>query len=265
MNKILHILLVFLFSLTIISCGTDDGGSSASTDNTSTTTTSDNTTTTTDTTAPKILFISPSDSQENVSIGSTISVLFSESIDNSSVTTNTSNTICSGTVQLSSNSFSSCIQMTSKPSASNSNTTFSLTPSNYLSQGTTYKTKITTGVRDLAGNILASTYTTSSGFTTVSDTTAPALFQVTAVTTPTNDTTPNYTFSSSEAGTITYGGSCSSSTTSASAGNNTVTFNALSEGTYSNCTITVTDSAINVSTLNVNTFIIDTTSPTCHR
>jgi len=47
MNKILHILLVFLFSLTIISCGSDDGGSSASTDNSSSTTTSDDTTTTT--------------------------------------------------------------------------------------------------------------------------------------------------------------------------------------------------------------------------
>jgi len=36
--------------------------------------------------------------------------------------------------------------------------------------------------------------------------------EVTAVTTPTIDTTPNYTFSSTKAGTITYGGSCSSST-----------------------------------------------------
>ena len=40
MNKILHSLLGLLFSLTIISCGSDDGGSSASTDNTSSTTTS---------------------------------------------------------------------------------------------------------------------------------------------------------------------------------------------------------------------------------
>ena len=37
MDKILQILLVLLFSLTIISCGSDDGGSSASTDNTSST------------------------------------------------------------------------------------------------------------------------------------------------------------------------------------------------------------------------------------
>ena len=64
--------------------------------------------------------------------------------------------------------------------------------------------------------------------------------EVTAVTTPTIDTTPNYTFSSSKAGTITYVGSCSSSTTIAIAGNNTITFNALADGTYDNCKITVT-------------------------
>ena len=73
--------------------------------------------------------------------------------------------------------------------------------------------------------------------------------EVTAVTTPTIDTTPNYTFSSTKAGTITYGGSCSSSTTIAIAGNNTITLNTLSDGTYSTvispCTITVTENSGN--------------------
>ena len=93
------------------------------------------------------------------------------------------------------------------------------------------------------------------------DTTAPVIAEVTVVTTPTTDSTPNYTFSSTEAGTITYGGSCSSGTTSATSGNNTITFIALSEGTYSNCTIVVKDSAGNASnTLSVTTFIVNTTS-----
>jgi len=89
--------------------------------------------------------------------------------------------------------------------------------------------------------------------------TAPIIAEVTAVATPTNDSTPDYTFSSTEAGTITYGGPCSSSTTLAVAGNNTITLNTLSEGTYSNCTITVTDSAGNVSssfTITSFTFVI---------
>jgi len=95
----------------------------------------------------------------------------------------------------------------------------------------------------------------------VIDTTAPTVTQETAVTTPTNDTTPNYTFSTNEAGTITYGGSCSSSTTSAITGNNTVTFNALVDGTYDNCTITVTDNSSNSVTLNMSSFVIDTSVP----
>ena len=45
------------------------------------------------------------------------------------------------------------------------------------------------------------------------DTTSPSISEVTAVTDPTNDTTPNYIFSSSEAGTISYGGSRASKNT----------------------------------------------------
>ena len=89
------------------------------------------------------------------------------------------------------------------------------------------------------------------------DTTAPVITGVTAVTTPTIDSTPNCTFSSDEAGTITYGGSCSSETTSATIGNNTITLSSLSVGTYSNCTITVTDSAGNASnTLAIPSFTV---------
>ncbi len=95
----------------------------------------------------------------------------------------------------------------------------------------------------------------------ISDTTAPVISQTTSVTTPTNDTTPNYTFTTDEAGTITYGGSCSSATTSATVGANTITFNTLADGTYSNCTITVTDAASNVSSaLAVTAFTVDATA-----
>jgi hypothetical protein len=94
------------------------------------------------------------------------------------------------------------------------------------------------------------------------DTTAPTLVEVAAVTTPTSDNTSSYTFSSTEAGSITYGGRCGSSTTSATADNNTITFNALADETYSNCTISVTDNASNTSdNLSVSSFKIDTLKP----
>ena len=97
--------------------------------------------------------------------------------------------------------------------------------------------------------------------TTDTDTTSPILAEVTAVTTPTSDTTPDYIFASTSAGTITYGGSCSSNTTSASTGINTITFNTLSNGTYSDCTIKITDSDGNESnTLTISDFSVQTTT-----
>ena len=71
--------------------------------------------------------------------------------------------------------------------------------------------------------------------------------EVTAIT-PTTDNTPDYTFSSTESGAITYGGSCFSSTTSAISGNNTITLNSLDNGTYSDCIITVTTTITNTIT-----------------
>lgn len=94
------------------------------------------------------------------------------------------------------------------------------------------------------------------------DTTPPVLAQVTAVMTPSGDTTPAYTFSSNEAGIITYGGDCSSATLSAIKSNNTITFDPLSVGIHNNCTVTVTDAVGNNSlTLSVSSFTIVPSMP----
>ena len=85
---------------------------------------------------------------------------------------------------------------------------------------------------------------TTSTDNTTTDTTAPGVYG-SDIRTPTNDTTPDFMIASTEAGTITYGGSCSSSTTSAIAGTITVTLIALREGTYADCVFRVTDSAGN--------------------
>lgn len=96
----------------------------------------------------------------------------------------------------------------------------------------------------------------------VIDTTAPTLGEVTPVPTPTNDATPNYTFSSNETGTIAYAGGCTSGTSNAVNGNNTVTFASLADGMYSGCTVKVTDAAGNQSnTLAVSSFDVDTLAP----
>ncbi len=127
------------------------------------------------------------------------------------------------------------------------------------------------GTANENGNEEDNTVTIDPGGT---DSSAPFIDQVTAVTSTTSDSTPDYTFASTAAGTITYGGSCSSSNTAANTGNNTITFNTLSNGTYSDCTIKITDGDGNQSNTltipeftvissTVETFVIyETTTPT---
>ena len=138
--------------------------------------------------------------------------------------------------------------------------TFSIsTNTNSLSLGITLKAA--------SGNEDDSTGGGDGGDQGGTDTTAPVLTEVDKVTTPTSNSTPDYTFHTTEAGTITYVGGCSSSTTNATKDNNTITFNTLSAGTYSNCTITVMDNASNMSApLAVSSFTVtssssDTTKP----
>ncbi|WP_221793391.1 tandem-95 repeat protein [Oceanobacter mangrovi] len=120
-------------------------------------------------------------------------------------------------------------------------------------------------VTDTAGN--AATAVTD---TATLDSTGPVLAEVTAVTTPGNDNTPSYTFSTSEVGTLAITGSCgtSSSTTLSAAGNHTITLtasdnsSALADGSYTTCALTVTDSAGNSSSaLAMTAFTIDTAAP----
>ena len=152
MKNVLFIFLISCFSLTIISCSDEKEES------------------TTDTTAPVIAevtvsSISPTENQSGVSISDNILVTFSETMNTTTVTTNTSDTSCSGTLQVSSDSFSTCVKMSSSPSVSNSYKTFTVSSSDNLSYSTTYKIRVTTGVKDTSGNTLSSQYETSSGFT----------------------------------------------------------------------------------------------------
>ncbi|SVD90204.1 uncharacterized protein METZ01_LOCUS443058, partial [marine metagenome] len=116
-----------------------------------------------DITAPTVSSSTPADSTNPVAIDTNISMTFSEEMDNSTITTNTANSSCSGTFQVSSDNFSNCIQMSSL-TVSNSNKTFTVSPSSSLSYATTYKIRLTTGVKDIAGNTLSSQYETSNGF-----------------------------------------------------------------------------------------------------
>ncbi len=88
----------------------------------------------------------------------------------------------------------------------------------------------------------------------------PIITEVTPVPTPTNDTTPDYTFNTPIAWDISYSWSCTSSTnTWAVVWDNTITFDTLSDWIYTDCTIQVLASPQNSTILNVSNFTVDTT------
>ena len=99
--------------------------------------------------------------------------------------------------------------------------------------------------------------------------TAPVVVEVTPAVALGSDSTPDITFSTTESGNLAVGGSCGSGDEGAvSAGNNTITLTQtdnstpLESGTYSDCTVMVSDNGGNTSNiLNLSSFVVDVTSP----
>ncbi len=122
--------------------------------------------TTEDVTAPTVSSESPTDNSTYNSPATTVAVTFSENMATGSVTTNTNDTTCSGSFQLSSDNFTTCIKMSAAPVASDNDTTFTITPASSLSATTTFKVKITTSVTDISCNTLGSDNSSIVGFIT---------------------------------------------------------------------------------------------------
>ena len=119
-----------------------------------------------DVTAPNVTSMSPTDNSTYNSPATTVAVKFSENMETGSVTTNTSDTTCSGSFQLSSDNFTTCIKISTAPVASDNDTTFTITPASSLSAVTTFKVKITTSVSDISCNTLGSDNSSIVGFST---------------------------------------------------------------------------------------------------
>ena len=118
-----------------------------------------------DTTRPYVSALSPTNGEDNVSISTPIVITFSEPMDVSSITTNTSDTSCTGSFQLSLDNFNNCVQMTTTPSSNDNNTTFTLIPS-ALGADKTYKIRVTSAVKDSSNNSMLIDNTTPEGFST---------------------------------------------------------------------------------------------------
>ena len=107
-------------------------------------------TTTGDADPPTVSSTNPANGGAGAAINRIITATFSETMQSSTINTNTF-TVSDGIGKI-------------NGTVSYSGTTATFTPSRNLSASTTYTARITTGVRDLAGNAMASPYTWS--FTT---------------------------------------------------------------------------------------------------
>ncbi|MFH1729943.1 MAG: Ig-like domain-containing protein [Pseudomonadota bacterium] len=121
-----------------------------------------------DLTAPTVSSIYPSSvSSTEVTISTSVQITFSEAMSIASISTNNTDTQCTGTIQLSSDNFTTCVQMASEPEYNSDQTVFTVTPSENLDNGTQYSIKITTDAQDISLNSLAEVYNSSySNFTT---------------------------------------------------------------------------------------------------
>lgn len=114
-----------------------------------------------DVVAPQVSSILPTDGAVGVAASTQPVITFSEAMTAGTLTVNTAGTTCSGSVQLSPDGFSSCVQMSS---GSLAGTQYTLSPAaDSLSLGT-YDVRVTTAAEDSAGNGLASQFDTSTGF-----------------------------------------------------------------------------------------------------
>ena len=144
--------IYFTLHLLLLSCSADDIGNVTSPTQSSASL------------APNVSSTSPSDSDTFVSISSSISVTFTKSMNSNTLSTNTIDTSCSGTLQVSHDNFVSCIRMQTAPIENNSSQTFIITPSDNLSLATNYKIKVSYGVEDSSGNLMKNEYETKNGF-----------------------------------------------------------------------------------------------------
>ena len=134
-----------------------------------------------DQTPPSVITITPFNLHERIPLNTSIVVTFNETMKIPTLTTSTTGTVCRGSVQLSLNSFATCVQMARDPEPAVDRKTFVITPASNLTENRAYQLKVTTAATDSSGNNLAAEYLLARGLMTGTslDLTAPTVTDVT--------------------------------------------------------------------------------------
>jgi len=126
---------------------------------------------------PSVTATTPADSATGVVSPSAVSVTFSGTMSAATLTAQTVAGACSGSIQLSADSFATCLAFTTA-APTISGTTATLIPAPGFAVGRTHKVRVTTAATNAAGVALASAFTQATGFTTE---TVPASCAATSV------------------------------------------------------------------------------------
>lgn len=120
---------------------------------------------------PTVKSTTPADGTSDIPLSPSITVAFSEVMDDTTITVNAIDTTCSGAIQLSSDGFSTCVVMANSPTVDSAGKEFTISPKSILSASTTYVLKVTTDASSSDGIPLAGDFIQATGFTTIALTT----------------------------------------------------------------------------------------------
>lgn len=116
-------------------------------------------------TFPSVTSTSPADSATGVIANTSVQITFNMAMDKTSITTNTDDTTCSGTVQISFDNFSTCVKMRSSITTTD-NKTFTLSANPTMGTFATHKIRVTTGAMNDTKTKLEKDFSHATGFTT---------------------------------------------------------------------------------------------------
>ena len=206
---------------------------------------------------PSVTTFSPIDGAVEVSASSNLVVTFDQVM-----------TVVGGTITIK-NSGGSTFESYALPSGNVTGTgsnTITINPTASFVSDSVYYVEISAGaLQDPQANAYAGFSGAGTWDFTVVDTTAPTISVVTPIPSPDNDSTPDFVFTTNESGTIGFSGGAhcvSASSVFKTTGSDTISLDTLITGSYSACSITVTDGAGNVSnSISTGAFDVDLASP----
>jgi hypothetical protein len=115
---------------------------------------------------PEVVSTTPADASQNVPVTDSVAITFSRPMAPATLTAQAEGDVCSGSIQVSTDGFTTCIGFPAPPAMSGGDTVATLVPAPGLSYGRVYRFHVSSAAQSAIGLGLAPAYTSPSGFRT---------------------------------------------------------------------------------------------------